>query len=396
MFCPSACRGRRLFACLILLSSCRRLVNVVAQVPTSAPTTNASSIVDQTTTTAPTLVQTSLPTTAPVQSSDLGSVYGTLVQNDLIMADLLDAVGWRTDLNDPSQTWTVFAPINTALWQDLHPQILLYLREPENAPVLKVYLEGHIIASGNFSTSELLVENELTFQSGAVRRITLAGDDMFLDTAKLLTKDVEAENGVIHILDRIVNIGSLSQGLGTFGPAILGSLSSTDLLGQMNGSTFFVPTPSFFAFASLAAEFPELYHAIFTDDAFELHLADLMLAHTFPNVVFSSDLQDGQVLTMANGDNYTVSRFNNNNNNNDTSISLSSPGSNGTGAALTTNSDFLTLQTVLHALDGFLVPSFLEKTLVDIAREYASTMSTLIVTADMDTLLMETFNLTCK
>eukprot|EP00977_Amphora_coffeiformis_P011433 scaffold2767_cov177-Amphora_coffeaeformis.AAC.7 len=356
---------------------------VVGQVPTSTPTTNT------TTTDAPTMsplvVDTTTPTvepSAPPFDNSSLSIYQIGLTNGLIVADLASLASLQTILDDPAQTLTLFAPVNEA-FAEIHPTIVEYLQEPENILLLRQYLLGHV-AAGDISAAILRDSQNITFESSQTSPIAVdANDDIFIgSTTKILTADIIASNGRIHLIDGILGIPTLPQFLSTFGPALLQALQTAGLLDQLDGNTLF--GPSLFAFVGLSESFPQLTNAVLTDIAFVSHLTEIFLAHTVPDIMFGDDFEDGQNITMVNGDNFTLSMING-------TISLS-PGTN--NGIATVQANVITVQTILYQVDGLLRASFLDTTLVDVAVEYTSTFSMLLAMTELEDVVANTFNLT--
>ena len=300
----------------------------------------------------------------------------------MIVADLASLASLQTILDDPTQTSTLFAPVNEA-FEAVHRTILDYLQDPENVRLLRQYLLGHV-AAGDISAATLRSSQNVTFRSSQSSLIAVDdNEDIFIgSTTKVLTADIIATNGRIHLIDGILGIPTLPQFLSTFGPALLQALQTTGLTDQLDGRTLF--GPSLFAFAGLSESFPQLTNAVLTNIAFANHLTELLLAHTVPDILFAEELDDGQNVTMVNGDNFTVSIING-------TISLSPGSSNGIA---TVQQNVLTVQTILYQVDGVLRASFLDMTLIDVAMEYTSTFATLLAMTELEDVVVSTFNLT--
>lgn len=327
-----------------------------------------------------TTTSTSAPSTPPVDDSNL-SIYQSALQRDLIVADLAALASLQTLLD--TRTLTFFAPVNEA-FEAVHPTILDYLRDPSNVLILREYLLGHVV-SGEIPAATLSTYQNVTFESSQTSPITVDdNDDIFIGFSKILSGNIAATNGLIHLLDGIIGIPTLPQLLSRFGPFLLQILRATELVDQMDGKTLF--GPSLFAFSGLSESFPNLTNAVLTDGAFVAHLTEILLAHAVPDILFGTDLEDGQNITMVNGDNYTISITNR-------TISLS-PGTN--NGIATVQGNAVTVQTIVYQTDGLLYPSFLEMTLVDVASGYTPMLASFLVIAELDDLLKNEFNMTGK
>ena len=286
----------------------------------------------------------------------------------------------RSILMDATESLTLLAPIDEA-FEAIHPKIVGFLTSPENAVFLRYILMGHLF-QGKLSSSDLGRESDLMAENGSSNRVTVdENKDIFIETAKILTTDIQASNGVLHTLDSLVNIPPLSDVLHLMMEQAFASAGLMDQI--MNGTTLFLP--SLFAFAGLSSILPDLSDAILNDPSFRLHLESLLRAHVVPDIVFASQLQDGQNITTDNGDVFVFSASND-------TLALSPGLTNGKATVLEAN--VVTVSTVVHQVDGLLFASFLGKTLVDVAAEYASIMASLVVFAEMDEWLASKFNIT--
>ena len=363
-------------------------LEVVAQfrAPTDSPT-NATTLV----TVMPTVMSTFSPTINSVDSSNTpaptlspanATIYETGLDRGLRVVELLEVVGSRPLLEDPTVSLTLLAPVNAA-FDALHPKIFDYIMSRGNVVFLRYILEGHVF-QGSLSSSALRETTELTAENGFTSRVQVStNNDILVEFARVLTADIRATNGVIHITDSLVNAPTLLQALPQF---MKEALVVAGLLGDpiWDGATFFMP--SLFAFAGLSAINVDLSDSILTDPSFALHLKELIRAHIVPDIVFSSQFQDGDNVTiMDNGDVFVVSM-------DAEEVSLSPGLTNGKAAII--EDDVLTVRTVIHHVDGVLYASFLSKTLVDVAAEHVSTLASLVVSSGLDSLLSTTFNVT--
>ncbi len=118
-------------------------------------------------------------------------------------ADLVD------DLSDPDATLTVFAPTNDAFAAaiealDTTPEDLL--ASPDLATILLYHVLGEVVTSGDIADAGV-EEIEVTTLEGSVL-IVLVGDDGTVgfsgSEAVVTTPDIEADNGVIHVIDGVL------------------------------------------------------------------------------------------------------------------------------------------------------------------------------------------------
>lgn len=97
---------------------------------------------------------------------------------------------------------TVFAP-NDAAFAKLGPDAIKDLLKPENKQKLADILKYHVVAGRIYSDLAIKAGKAATLQGGNVT-ITAKGEDVMINTAKVLAADLEASNGVIHVIDSVV------------------------------------------------------------------------------------------------------------------------------------------------------------------------------------------------
>ncbi len=98
--------------------------------------------------------------------------------------------------------FTVFAP-NDAAFAQLPPGTIQTL--VQNIPQLRRILTFHVVP-GKWMKADLEQVSSLTSVEGSPITINLA-DGFEVKNATVLTADIEADNGVIHVLDRVILMG---------------------------------------------------------------------------------------------------------------------------------------------------------------------------------------------
>lgn len=98
-------------------------------------------------------------------------------------------------------SYTVFAPTNAA-FAALPPETFQALLKPENRKILTEILKYHVV-SGDLTSTNL--------QSGAVKTIegspvevSVAETGVTVSGATVTQADIQADNGVIHVIDRVI------------------------------------------------------------------------------------------------------------------------------------------------------------------------------------------------
>ena len=97
---------------------------------------------------------------------------------------------------------TVFAPTDEA-FAKLPEGTVASLLKPENKQQLADVLKYHVVAGRVYSTDALAVKQAATLQGSKVS-ISANADGAMVNNAKLLTTDIDASNGVIHVIDSVL------------------------------------------------------------------------------------------------------------------------------------------------------------------------------------------------
>ncbi len=96
--------------------------------------------------------------------------------------------------------FTVFAPTDAA-FEALPDGVLESLLEPENVETLQRILTYHVVPGAVFSTD--IEPGDVATVEGST--VTLAtADGVTVNGATVVLADVEASNGVIHVIDRVI------------------------------------------------------------------------------------------------------------------------------------------------------------------------------------------------
>ncbi|MBX0332810.1 fasciclin domain-containing protein [Pontibacter sp. HSC-14F20] len=106
---------------------------------------------------------------------------------------------------DQEGEFTIFAPNNEAFKQ-LPAGQLEYLKKPENRNELIQVLQAHII-SGKVTTAQLQTNQRIQVGEDDYIEVASAGANPTAFTiggASIVDSDIEANNGVIHVVDRVL------------------------------------------------------------------------------------------------------------------------------------------------------------------------------------------------
>ena len=118
------------------------------------------------------------------------------------LAAALTAAGLVQTLKGPGP-FTVFAPTDAA-FNKLPPGTVANLLKPENKAKLVAVLTYHVVP-GKVMSSSLAgkVTNAKTVQGQSVKIDATMGGVM-VDNAKVTAADIQATNGVIHVIDTVI------------------------------------------------------------------------------------------------------------------------------------------------------------------------------------------------
>ena len=98
--------------------------------------------------------------------------------------------------------FTVFAPTDEA-FAKLPPGTVEMLLKPENKARLTRILTYHVVA-GKVMAADAAKLTSAKAVSGDTLKIAAQGGGVTIDKAKVVTADVAASNGVIHVIDTVI------------------------------------------------------------------------------------------------------------------------------------------------------------------------------------------------
>ena len=151
--------------------------------------------------------------------------------------------------------WTVFAPTDEA-FAKLPAGTVEELLKPENKQKLRDILLYHV-ARGRLEAAQVVKQNTIAMANGVRALVKAADDGVMLNGANIVTTDIAASNGVIHVIDAVIlppgNIAAVAEGAGSFN-TLLAAVKAAGLERELTGRgplTVFAPTDE--AFAKLPA-----------------------------------------------------------------------------------------------------------------------------------------------
>jgi uncharacterized surface protein with fasciclin (FAS1) repeats len=116
------------------------------------------------------------------------------------LVEAVSAAGLVETLEEPGP-YTVFAPTNEAF--EALGGTLDTLLEPKNKAELAEVLTYHVVP-GELMSSELRDGQMLKTVQGGTLEVQIANGEVTVNGAKVATPDVEASNGVVHVIDEVL------------------------------------------------------------------------------------------------------------------------------------------------------------------------------------------------
>merc|ERR1719181_825939 len=99
--------------------------------------------------------------------------------------------------------FTVFAPTNEA-FAKLPNATLQHLLDPKNVKELQAVLTYHVLAAEVKSTDLQHFQFVKTVEGEHVSVVKTHSGEVFVNHAKVVQADVEATNGVVHVIDKVL------------------------------------------------------------------------------------------------------------------------------------------------------------------------------------------------
>ncbi|SKC63969.1 fasciclin domain-containing protein [Ohtaekwangia koreensis] len=290
-----------------------------------------------------------------------------IAQGNSDLSSLLAALSKYPDLVSTlsgNGKYTVFAPTNTAFNNLLSAIGQSSINDvPED--VLKNILQYHVITSGAVKSTQL-ANGDIEAANGEDIRVTVTGGVKLNSTVNVTTADIEATNGVIHVIDAVLVPPSVKPIVGTIvAPAyfnknfttLIAAVQAADpsilttLLGNGPSNkklTLFAPTNAAFTAAGITT-LPD-----------KATLDAVLTYHVIDDEVRAAELPSGSAAIVTLGGEFY----------------LSNNGANGVfinGTSKVTATDIAGSNGVVHVIDRTLIPP--AKTIAGIATDL-STAST--------------------
>ena len=294
----------------------------------------------------------------PVSTEPTLNIVETAVEDGRFttLVAALQAAELDDDLSGPGP-FTVFAPTDDAF--DLLPAGTVdFLLEPANRAALIDILLYHVIDGEVFADDALDLDGTSATMLNALNvRIDVINDDLILNfngsrQATVTVTDIVATNGVIHVIDAVLDPGDAVENIvdtaaanGSF-TTLVAALQAADLDDDLEGPgpfTVFAPTDD--AFDLL----PAGTVASLLEPANKATLIDILTYHVFSGSVLSpaAIALDGQRVTMLNGGSMAI----------DVAASELFLNLGGNRQAKVIVTDVLSSNGVIHVIDAVLDPT---------------------------------------
>ncbi|MEM1186977.1 MAG: fasciclin domain-containing protein [Pseudomonadota bacterium] len=241
-----------------------------------------------------------------IEVAEAAGDFGTLLA-------ALDATDLDDVLDDDTATFTVFAPTDDAFAALGQDTIDALLADPETLSDILLY---HVISDQavDAETALSLAGNTVEMANGDIVALTIRDGDLFINGSQVVATDVEASNGIIHVIDAVLMPPSDAAATGNIIEVAVANGSFTTLVAAVEAAglveTLADPEGTFTVFAptdeAFAAVGDETINALLADiDA----LADVLLYHVISGAAVDSITATsllGEMVEMANGDSVTV------------------------------------------------------------------------------------------
>ena len=254
--------------------------------------------------------------------------FSTLVAA-LQAADLVDTFAGEG-------TFTVFAPTNAAF--DALPEgVLDALLADKDA--LSAVLTYHVLGAEVRAADLVAGKNFAATLNGSNAVVEVGDDGVTINQAGITATDVEASNGVIHIIDQVIVPPSTLADIVYTSPdhtVLMGALESADLVETLDGEgTFTVFAPTDAAFQPLIDDGTIASLSVET-------LTSILLYHVLGSTVLSTDLDGTVSVATLEGS--------------EMSVSASADGVSINDTANVAAADLVGVNGVVHVIDSVLLP----------------------------------------
>lgn len=284
------------------------------------------------------------------------SIVATAQDNpDLsILVEALTAANLVTTLEGPGP-FTVFAPTNAAFTAVLAELGLTKEQLFADTELLTAVLTYHVLGSEVPAASVPVGAPITTLQGGYFKVDTVGSGLVITDgrnrTSNITATDIEASNGVIHVVDTVLlpadkNIVETAVALAAGSPPeftiLVEAVTAAGLAETLSGTgpfTLFAPTDA--AFADLLAELGITKEELLADTPL---LTSVLTYHVVPSLVLKAQVPVDTPITTVEGGTFTVN----------SSLAITDESAR---VSNITQTDALASNGVIHVIDKVLLPA---------------------------------------
>ena len=307
------------------------------------------------------------------------NVYDDIIAtspNHTSLKAALDQEGLDLVLQDPSGTFTVFAPTNDAfddLATALGTNIAGLLALPNLTDILTYHVLGFTAPSSSLTNGDIVTPE---FTGNTVKLTVTAGGDVYANQALVETPDLTADNGVVHSTgavllssETVVDV-AIDNGFSTLATAVI----TAELLPALTD-----PFAELTVFAPTNAAFDDAVTALGIDIATLLtlpNLGDILTYHVLGAEVDAEAISNGDVESPLSSTNTLK-------------LTKTSMGDVFVNQAQVTTADISADNGIVHVLDGVVLP---KETVVDVALDNGFTsLAAAVITAELLPALSDPF-----
>lgn len=238
-----------------------------------------------------------------------------VAQNDArfsILVEAVQAAELASTLSDPG-TFTVFAPTNDAFASLLTELGVTKEQLLANKPLLTAVLKYHVLGSV-VRSGDVPVGKPVTPLAGGIFKVDQVGSDLVINDgrnrkSKIVQANIEASNGVIHVIDKVIlpaDKSVVQTAIATPDFSILVeavvAAGLTETLSGTGPFTVFAPTND--AFAALLGELGVTKAQLLSDTAL---LTKVLTYHVVPGTVLKADVPLNTPISTVEGGTFSVS-----------------------------------------------------------------------------------------
>jgi uncharacterized surface protein with fasciclin (FAS1) repeats len=265
-----------------------------------------------------------------------------------VLVEAVQAADLAATLSGPGP-YTVFAPTDEAFTALLAELKLTKAQLLADKTLLQQVLQYHVL-TGAVSKSAVPLGKPITPLQGGIFKIDASGANLVVTdgrnrTARITATDIQARNGVIHVVDRVLlpadkTIVATAQALPDFSILVEAVVAAglVDTLNAAGPFTVFAPTNA--AFAKLLTELGVTKEQLLANKAL---LTQVLTYHVLPARVLKAEVPVGTAITTVQGQTFTV----------DASLAITDQ--RGRKAAITAT-DVLARNGVIHVIDTVILP----------------------------------------